>query len=244
MKKSVLLSLILAANLAWADGSHWGYDGDLSPENWGTMEDAKTCSSGQKQSPIDILNSVEDQKLPAISFNYGAGHLTNIVDNGHSLQFNFQKGNHITYNDKEYTLVQFHAHEDAEHTIEGVRYPLELHFVHQAEDGSILVIAVFVKEGADNSYFEKLSAFKDLAKAGSLDTDIAFNPEELYPTDKAYYTYSGSLTTPPCSEPVTWILFKQPITMSVAEIEDIAKHLPKHNNRPIQPLNDRVISNN
>ncbi|WP_144340432.1 carbonic anhydrase family protein, partial [Snodgrassella alvi] len=122
--------------------------------------------------------------------------------------------------------------------------PLELHFVHQAADHSNLVVAVFVQEGQQNSYFEKLSVFKKLAKNGSENTDIIFNPEHLYPHNHSYYRYTGSLTTPPCSEPVTWILFRQPITLSKAEIAEIAKYLPKNNNRPVQPLNNRIIENN
>ncbi|WP_415325517.1 carbonic anhydrase family protein [Chryseobacterium sp. MMS23-Vi53] len=98
-----------------------------------------------------------------------------------------------------------------------------------------------VKEGEENSYFEKLNVFKSLAKNGKEDTNITFNPEKMYPKNKSYYQYSGSLTTPPCSDNVTWIVFKNPINMSENEIKDIAKHLPKNNNRPIQPLNDRKI---
>ena len=210
----------------------------------GKIADAQTCSTGKTQSPIDIFDSKTNHKLPPLKFDYRHADIKQIVDNGHSLQFNFDSNSNLTYNNKTYTLVQFHAHEPAEHTINGIRYPLELHFVHQAADHSNLVVAVFVQEGQQNSYFEKLSVFKKLAKNGSENTDILFNPEHLYPHNHSYYRYTGSLTTPPCSEPVTWILFRQPITLSKAEIAEIAQYLPKNNNRPVQPLNNRIIENN
>lgn len=245
MRKSIL-GLCLTLGLAGSAmaQTHWGYQGDYAPENWGKMSDAQTCSTGKTQSPIDIFDSRTNHKLPPLKFDYRHADIKQIVDNGHSLQFNFDSNSHLTYNNKTYTLVQFHAHEPAEHTINGIRYPLELHFVHQAADHSNLVVAVFVQEGQQNSYFEKLSVFKKLAKNGSENTDILFNPEHLYPHNHSYYRYTGSLTTPPCSEPVTWILFRQPITLSIAEIAEIAQYLPKNNNRPVQPLNNRIIENN
>lgn len=245
MKKSIL-GLCLTLGLAGSAmaQTHWGYQGDYAPENWGKMSDAQTCSTGKTQSPIDIFDSKTNHKLPPLKFDYRHADIKQIVDNGHSLQFNFDSNSNLTYNNKTYTLVQFHAHEPAEHTINGIRYPLELHFVHQATDHSNLVVAVFVQEGQQNSYFEKLSVFKKLAKNGSENTDIIFNPEHLYPHNHSYYRYTGSLTTPPCSEPVTWILFRQPITLSKAEIAEIAQYLPKNNNRPVQPLNNRIIENN
>ncbi|PIT23930.1 hypothetical protein BGI37_11320 [Snodgrassella alvi] len=246
MKKSIIVlcfSLSLTTS-AIAEHAHWGYQGDHAPENWGKMANAQTCTTGKNQSPIDIFASKTNQKLPKLKFNYRHATIKQIVDNGHTLQFNFDPNSGLTYNNKTYTLVQFHAHKAAEHTINGVRYPLELHFVHQAADHSKLVIAVFVQEGKANLYFEKLAAFKKLAKNSSENTNILFNPEHLYPHKHNYYRYAGSLTTPPCSEPVTWILFRQPITLPKAEIEAISYYLPKNNYRPIQPLNNRIIENN
>ena len=244
MKKNILLALLCSTSIVWAHDDHWGYEGDLAPQNWGTMNNAHLCSIGQRQSPIDIFDSVADQKLPLIHFHYNPSYITKIVDNGHSLQFNVKQGSTITYNNKVYTLMQFHVHEPAEHTIDGIRYPLELHFVHQAKDGSTLVMAVLVKEGLTNSYFEKLSLYRNLAKAESADVEITLNPENLLPQDKTYYTYQGSLTTPPCTESVIWIVFKQPITMSPTQIQSLALHLPKNNNRPLQPLNGRIVTHN
>lgn len=245
MKKIIYIATFLAmCSTVNAQEHQWGYEGNKSPEHWGETEEGKQCGKGQFQSPINITGYQKDKKLPNITFNYNDGDVKKITDNGHSLQFDFKDGSSISYNGKTYNLVQFHAHEESEHTVDGVRYPLELHFVHKAVDGSILVIGVFVKDGNENSYFEHLKMFKTLAKEGSEGVDIPFNPEKMYPKDKSYYNYMGSLTTPPCTENVTWIVFKNPITMSDNEIKDIAKHLPKNNNRPIQPLDGRKIKNN
>lgn len=246
MKKIILvlcLSLALTTS-AMAEHAHWGYQGDNAPENWGKIADAHTCATGKTQSPIDIFASRTNQKLPKLKFNYRHANINKIANHGHSLHFYFGSNSTLTYNNTVYTLVQLHAHEPAEHTINGVRYPLELHFVHQAADHSHLVVTVFAEESKENSYFEKMAILKQLAKNGNQNTNISFNPEQLYPHNRSYYRYTGSLTTPPCSESVTWILFRQPITLSKAEIEDISHYLAKNNNRPIQPLNNRIIENN
>lgn len=244
MKKTCLFLSILAATIGFSQNHHWGYEGDSSPEHWGEFEEGKQCGIGKFQSPINISQSKFKKDLSPILFNYGSGEIEDIEDNGHSLQFDFKSGSSITYNKKVYSLVQFHAHEESEHTVDRVRYPLELHFVHKANDGSVLVIGVLVKEGDINSYFEKLEVFKSLKGFEKIDTSIKFNPENLYPKNKSYFTYLGSLTTPPCTENVTWIIFKNPITMTNEEIDEIKYHLPKTNNRPLQPLNGRSIFNN
>ncbi len=244
MKKFILGLGVLSAGLTSAQHSDWGYTGDTAPEKWGYIQGAEKCGQSKSQSPINIVNTKVklNGKLPAPKFNYSLGDVKDIVDNGHSLQFDFKEGSYMEFEGTKYMLIQFHAHEESEHTIDGVRYPLELHFVHKSAAGKIIVVGVMVKEGEENSYFEKLKVFKSLAKNAKEDTDIAFDPEKMYPTNKAYYTYEGSLTTPPCSDQVTWIVFKNPITMTEGEIEDVAKHLPKSNNRPVQPINGRVVN--
>ncbi|TWP23335.1 carbonic anhydrase family protein [Apibacter muscae] len=244
MKKLLILVGILSFSFSNSQEHHWGYEGSESPEHWGEIKGNEQCGKGKYQSPIDIYKSTKNKKLPKLKFQYGSGEIEKIEDNGHSLQFDFKEGSSINFNGQDFTLAQFHAHEESEHTIDGVRYPLELHFVHRSMDGKVLVIGVMVKEGDENSYFERLKVFKNLGKEQNQEVHVSFNPEKLYPKDKTFYTYIGSLTTPPCAENVTWIIFKNPILMSEHEIEDIAKHLPKSNNRPIQPLNGRRVENN
>ncbi|MCS3532626.1 carbonic anhydrase [Chryseobacterium sp. JUb7] len=243
MKKILISAGLFSTIFTLAQQPHWSYDGKESPEHWSEIKGNEKCGQSKTQSPINIvtLKTKVDKNLGKLNFNYSTGDVKDIEDNGHSLQFDFKDGSFINYGGKKYTLMQFHAHEESEHTINGMRYPLELHFVHKAADGSVLVIGVMVKEGQENSYFEKLKVFKNLAKNSKEESDIVFNPEKMYPKNKGYYTYFGSLTTPPCSDNVTWIVFKNPIDMTEEEIEEISKHLPKSNNRPLQPLNGRKV---
>ncbi|WP_161042399.1 carbonic anhydrase [Elizabethkingia anophelis] len=242
MKKIFFAVYLLIGVFGYAQ-QHWSYQGEDAPEHWGKIKGNEKCNEKGNQSPINIVISqvINNNSLPNTEYHYKDADIKNIEDNGHSLQFNFNKDGFIKYHAKTYELIQFHAHEESEHTIDGMRYPLELHFVHKAIDGSILVVGVMVKDGMENSYFEKLSVFKAIAKNNKENTDIIFNPEKMYPVNKAYYMYTGSLTIPPCSENVIWILFKNPITMTVDEIESIAKYLPKNNNRPVQPLSARIV---
>ena len=242
MKKILFAVSLLVYGLGYPQ-KQWSYQGDGAPEHWDEIPGNEKCGERDSQSPVNIIVSrVKNMNaLPNLEFHYDAADIKNIEDNGHSLQFDFKQGSFIRYGSRNYELIQFHAHEESEHTIDGMRYPLELHFVHKAADGEVLVIGVMVKEGRENSYFERLSVFRAIAKNSKEDTDIIFNPEKMYPANKAYYTYTGSLTTPPCSDHVTWIVLKDPITMTEEEITSIAKYLPKSNNRPIQSLNGRVV---
>lgn len=243
MKKTIVLICACLAQLGFAQEKHWGYEGMVGPEYWATLHGGEECGMSRSQSPIDV-NTTEvkkDKKIKKVIFKYADSRIQSIEDNGHSIQFDFADGGHIIYDTITYDLVQFHAHEKSEHTIDGMFYPLELHFVHQSEDGRLLVIAVLVKEGEENKYFNKLNEIKGLAKNGHISTSIPFNPQKLYPKKKTFYTYLGSLTTPPCSDNVTWIIFKDPITMQKKDIEELGEHLPKSNARPVQPLNGRVV---
>ncbi|MYY25986.1 carbonic anhydrase [Elizabethkingia anophelis] len=245
MKRLFFLSYFLVCSFIFAQ-NHWGYEGIEAPKYWGDMPENIKCNEKGNQSPIDIVISQvrNDTSLPDIKFHYNHADVNNIEDNGHSLQFNFRKRRYIQYYGKKYELIQFHAHEESEHTVNGFRYPLEMHFVHKAIDGEILVVAVFFKVGIENSYFEKLNVFKTIARNGKASTNIRFNPEKIYPENKVYYTYLGSLTTPPCSDHVRWIVFKNPVEMTEDEIKSISKHLPKNNNRPVQPLMNRIVRGN
>ncbi len=243
MRKIIFIIGLLAIGMA-SGQQHWGYDGTESPDHWSDIAGNEKCGKSKIQSPINIVTSkvISGKGLKKIGFNYLNSDIKDIDDNGHTLQFDFKEGSYVIYENKKYYLLQFHAHEESEHKIDGIRYPLELHFVHKALDGSILVLSTMVKEGRENSYFEKLKVFKNLAAKQKENTDIVFNPEKLYPKNKSYYRYTGSLTTPPCTDNVEWIVFKNPIEMTEDEIEEIAEHLPKNNNRPIQPINDRKVS--
>lgn len=221
-------------------GPHWGYEGEHGPEHWGGMsKDFEACSHGKQQSPIDISLAVEED-LGDITFNYKPGKL-NILNNGHTIQANYDEGSSITLNGAEYSLLQFHFHGPSEHTVGGKSFDIEAHFVHKNKDGKLAVVGVLIEEGKENAAYAPVS--KNLPKkAGKVETikGASINAQELLPQGKTYYTYPGSLTTPPCSEAVTWLVLKEPIQMSKAQIDALKKVMGK-NNRPVQPLHEREV---
>ncbi|MBI5234429.1 MAG: carbonic anhydrase [Deltaproteobacteria bacterium] len=220
-------------------GPHWTYEGHEGPEHWGALSpDFKACSEGSNQSPIDIqgqaLSDLED-----ITFIYNASK-GSIVNNGHTIQVNCDKGSSIKVNGKTYELLQFHFHGPSEHTINGKSFDLELHLVHKNVDGELAVIGVMIEKGAHNNGLDEIWG-KFPQEAGEKEAlDQPIDIAAVMPRSKTYITYQGSLTTPPCTEGVAWFVLKTPIQMSGEQLEEFA-HIIKKNNRPVQPLNNRKI---
>ncbi|MBZ0220715.1 MAG: carbonic anhydrase family protein [Candidatus Methylomirabilis sp.] len=230
-----------SAGLMAADkhGPHWSYEGEHGPEHWGHMsKEFQACSEGKTQSPIDLSNAAPEA-LSKIEFKYGSSKL-NIVNNGHTVQVNYDGGSSIAVDGSEYGLVQFHFHTPSEHTVDGKSYGNEIHLVHKNGKGQLAVVGVLIEEGSENPAYSAI--WSNLpAKAGEKKSvEASINAGELIPSESGYFTYSGSLTTPPCSESVKWIVLKKPIQMSAAQIKEISDIMSK-NNRPVQPLNERVL---
>ncbi len=221
---------------------HWTYEGEEGPDHWGElMADYETCSTGTHQSPIDIV-APTSESLTDIAFNYEPTDLV-IKNNGHTIQVDYAEGSSITVDGTEYMLKQFHFHHPSEHTIAGVIYPMEMHLVHADADGNLAVVGVLIKEGAaDNDAFA--SVWANLPAEEMEPTSIDYetvDAAELLPTDHSYDTYSGSLTTPPCSENVKWLVLTTPIELSVEQISAFTD-IFELNARPVQPLNDRSVT--
>jgi carbonic anhydrase len=233
---TLLLVLVLPAATQAGEhgGAHWSYAGAEGPEHWGGV-----CHSGKAQSPIDIDHLVE-RDLPSLDFHYGAGGYR-VVNNGHAVQVDFKPGSTITVDGKPFTLKQAHFHAPSENTIDGKRYPLEAHLVHADAHGQLAVVAVMFEDGAANPWLEAISASVP-AKAHT-ETDLArpIEAASLLPTELDYYRFSGSLTTPPCTEGVRWLVLKHPVTANALEVEHLHAALGFDNNRPLQGLNDRVV---
>jgi len=220
---------------------HWTYEkGPKGPENWKNLCDAFADCGGKNQSPIDIITaSVQsDQKLTAPQFKYGTTH-AHIVHNGHTIQFNVEGDHSVQLNGKDYKLLQFHYHAPSEHTIDGKQFPLEVHFVHKHSDDDLAVIGILFAEGAENPF---LTQFLDKfpRQKGQYDADQSIDLLRLFPDNKSYYHYKGSLTTPPCSEIVHWYVLKHPVEASKEQLDQFAKIL-NNNYRPVQALNDRQV---
>ena len=241
--------LVAAASMATAglllaeEQHHWGYQGTTGPSHWGAMEhEYAACGTGKTQSPIDIEESAAKKSdLPAIAFDYKPSPLK-IVDNGHTVQVIYAPGSSITVAGKQYELVQFHFHKPSEEKINGKPSDMVVHLVHRDRDGKLAVVAVLLQAGASNSLIETL--WKNVPKEKEKETDVQgvqVNAADLLPANKAaYYTFMGSLTTPPCSEGVTWFVHKARTTISKDELASFAK-LYSMNARPTQAVNGREI---
>jgi carbonic anhydrase len=218
----------------------WDYGKKHGPSHWGELKpEFGTCQSGHHQSPIDIKKT-EKVELPPIQFQYAASPLR-IVDNGHTIQVGYEPGSSIRVGDREYALKQFHFHQPSEERINGRRHGMSLHLVHADAGGQLAVVAVLLDAGAENALVRRL--WDNLPKEEGKETrrdDLAINAADLLPSERGYYTFDGSLTTPPCTENVTWLVLKQPVTLTTGEIAQFAKRYPD-DARPTQPLHDRVV---
>ncbi|MGR5231310.1 carbonic anhydrase [Vibrio rotiferianus] len=229
------LSLVLAGT---ANAANWGYEGEHGPAHWG--EFASECAKGQNQSPINIDSTIE-AKLAKLQFNYD-GKVISLLNNGHTLQTSLEGNNTLKVDGKDFTLKQFHFHTPSENHVDGKEYPLEAHFVHSDEDGNLAVVAVFFKVGEANPALAKLlQNIPD--KEQNVAIKAAFDADALIPMDKEYYRFNGSLTTPPCSEGVRWLVLKEAQSISPEQVKEFAKVMGA-NNRPIQALNARMVLEN
>lgn len=243
MRKSVTLALTLAAAgtaLAVEHPPHWGYSGDISPAHWGDLDSHfALCKSGKNQSPVDLTHIVDSQ-LPPIGFHYSAGG-SDEVNNGHTVQINYDKGSSITLDGHDYALKQFHFHTPSENHINGKAYPMEAHLVHADADGNLAVIAVMFEEGGENAALAKAWSVLPDHVDQSVHLPVKASAEDLLPKNRSYYRFNGSLTTPPCTEGVVWLVMKQPVTASAEQISMFSKLMGHPNNRPIQSLNARLV---
>lgn len=219
---------------------HWGYTGEAGPENWSKLDPKfEMCALGRNQSPVDLRGFVEAD-LKALKLAYKAG-AADIVNNGHTVQVDYAPGSMLTVNGRTFELKQFHFHAPSENHISGRPYALEAHLVHADRDGNLAVVAVMFNEGKANPLLAKLwekmpskAGEKAMAPAGLSVTGIL-------PAKRDYYRFNGSLTTPPCSEGVWWLVMKQPMSASKTQVEKFSKTMGFANNRPVQPLNARAV---
>lgn len=218
---------------------HWDYKGDYGPAAWGQMKpEFAKCMLGQRQSPIDIRSGIQ-VKLPPIEFDYRPTGFS-VIDNGHTVQVNLPGGNAITVNGRRYDLLQFHFHRPSEERINGRQYDMVAHLVHKDPEGRLAVVAVLLDRGAEQSVVQAVWNALPLEKNEEVPAPSAIDLNQLLPDDRRYYTFMGSLTTPPCTEGVLWLVLKQPVPVSTPQI-DIFSRLYPMNARPVQPVQGRLI---
>ncbi|MCE0494911.1 carbonic anhydrase [Vibrio salinus] len=238
--KKILLALTVSAFIGGtAQASGWGYEGEHGPDHWGSV--SKTCAEGVNQSPIDVAKVAKAQLKP-LKFHY-TGKVTDLTNNGHSLQATVTGDNTLTIDGDVFELKQFHFHTPSENLINHHQYPLEAHFVHADKNGNLAVVAVMYEMGDKNSELDKLtSSLPTVHKTQKL--TAPFDVSDMLPANvDKYYRFNGSLTTPPCSEGVRWFVIKQTGTLS-AEQEKALKGMMGHNNRPVQKRNARLVVEN
>jgi carbonic anhydrase len=235
---AIVLALCSFGVALAAEGVRWSYSGDTGPEHWGELSpDYAACSKGLEQSPIDIPASTP-LDTSGIAFSYQPSALT-ILNNGHTIQANYDKGSSISFHGTTYELVQFHLHAVSEHTIDGQHDPLEIHFVHRSAEGKLAVVGVMLETGAENPAY--IPVFQNLPPAESEPAAVAgvtVDASQMLPAQREYWTYPGSLTTPPCSEGVTWLVMNTPVQVSGGQIAAFTS-IYASNSRPVQPLNSR-----
>ena len=228
---------------------HWGYSGHEGPERWGDLSsDFALCREGVEQSPIDLTGAVpiEDAGIQrrlgteVLTFEQRA-RVMDLVDNGHTIQITNDAPVTLDLGGVHYELVQFHFHAPSEHTIDGEHAPLEAHMVHKSADGELAVIGVLVEEGEYDSLWDPIiGALPDRPGDDRHLEDLDLDMSELHPLPNRYFRYRGSLTTPPCSEGVEWIVMAEKRQISPEQMSAMVSHL-HNNNRPVQPLGDRQI---
>jgi len=230
--------------------AEWGYQGALGPSKWSELAPAYTaCSASKQQSPVDLSQTSSENGVPW-TLNYKPSalkiahheHVTDILDNGHTIQVTVDEGSSLVTGQGTYQLKQFHFHTPSEHTVGGKPFPMEAHFVHQSSAGGFAVVSVLFNEGEANQNLATLIANFPQKKGDShFLPEVRLDLRTHLPASNAAYYYSGSFTTPPCTENVEWLVFQTPLTASAAQLEAFAGRL-NHNNRPVQPMNERSVA--
>ncbi len=248
--KKILVVTVIAASLvgctsvpvgdAKQEGTtHWTYSGEEGPENWAKLAPEFGACAGKNQSPINLTNFIEANLKP-IKFSYQVGG-NEILNNGHTVQVNYAAGSSISVDDIQFDLKQFHFHAPSENHINGKSYTMEAHLVHADKDGNLVVVALMFKEGVENKVLAKIwpSIPKNAGEKNALPSPFAV--AQLLPSNRDYYRFNGSLTTPPCTEGVRWLVIKQPVSASKEQVEAFSHVMHHSNNRPVQAVNARPV---
>lgn len=227
------------------DIAHWSYEaGEHGPQRWGDLAaEFATCSSGEQQSPIDIPAAIAPGPLRALRFDYAPGPAT-LLDNGHTVQVDLTEGaNVLSIADEAYELLQFHFHARSEHAVAGQHWPLEVHLVHRSSAGELAVLGVFFDTGAPHQALSPV--FDHMATASADHTPLTqdLDPTVLLPPDTDGWTYSGSLTTPPCTEGVRWHVLSTPLEISPQQLESFTTH-HELSRRPLMANTSTIASGN
>lgn len=222
-----------------ARGTHWTYDGESGPGNWSRINvDWGKCSTGTRQSPIDLRDGIKVD-LEQITFDYHQSSFSE-VDNGHTIMATLGGGNFITVNNQTYELQQFHFHRPSEEKIAGKGTEMVMHLVHKSAEGKLAVVAVLLERGKAHPLIQTVWNNLPLEKLESVAPTVVLDLMEALPARRDYFTFMGSLSEPPCAEGVLYIVMKQTMQASPAQMALFSRLYP-YNARPVQPTNGRVV---
>jgi carbonic anhydrase len=242
--------VLLSCGAGNTEPPHWGYGNDGGPSTWSELSpDFAACGTGRAQSPVDLRSSVAVAPAEAVDFDYRPSSLriarnTHVVDalnNGHTVQIDIDDDSELAVGPTRYQLLQYHFHAPSEHTVDGRHFPMEFHLVHKSDSGEIAVLGLFVEEGEANPAFDSILAHLPEKHGERVHQEnVEIDPSDLVPAEHHWYRYSGSLTTPPCSEGVNWFVVADPIPLSAQQIAAFTT-LYEGNARPLQQLNGRSV---
>jgi len=219
--------------------NQWSYEGETGPQRWGKLNPAwAKCDSGTRQSPIDIRDGIRVDLEPVL-FDYRPSNF-HVLNNGHTVQVNLEQGNRFTLTGRTYELQQFHFHRPSEEKVDGRSFDMVVHLVHKDDEGRLAVVAVLIESGTPHPGIQTVWNNLPLEKHEPLIPIITFDPAQMLPQRRDYYTFMGSLTEPPCTEGVLWIVMKEPIKASPHQLDIFARLYPM-NARPVQALSGRMI---
>lgn len=242
LKRRKFLALLLALPACAStqgEEPHWSYDGEGGPEHWAELSPEFATCSGKNQSPVNLTDFVEADLEP-LQIDYRPGG-RELVNNGHTIQVDYAPGSWLLVDDTRFELKQFHFHVPSENQIDGKIFAMEAHLVHADPDGNLAVLAILYDEGPASpglaTFWSKIPPEKDQRVTLTTAVDAA----KLLPKSHDYYRFNGSLTTPPCSEGVRWLVLKEPATASPGQVESLLHVLHHPNNRPVQPIHARPV---
>ncbi len=220
--------------------THWSYEGSEGPDEWASLDsEYGLCETGREQSPVNITGATSGKFPPAMLF-YTPENLT-LTNNGHAIEVELHEPqSSMSIAGKTYGLAQFHVHTPAEEKVDGQSFAASIHLVHLTDEGDAAVLGLLAEPGPENPVIAKLIERMPLDPEETAEVEGDADLTELIPNDTEAFRYKGSLTTPPCTEGITWTVFKQPITMSPEQLEAFTEAHPG-NARPVQPLNGREI---
>jgi carbonic anhydrase len=239
----ISLTLISINSLHAAESeAHWSYTGDDGPDHWSELSDNYAlCREGMNQSPVNLVADFS-VGLPELVFEYHGTPLDE-TNNGHTIMLKVTPGNYLEVPERNqrYQLLQGHFHSPSEHTIDGEHFAMEIHLVHSNEEGHLAVVGVMVEEGEEDPMLNRIWSFMPERVGESTQSPLTVFEAGVLPPTRNYFSYAGSLTTPPCSEGIAWVVLRDPLTASAEQIARFKERVGPSTNRPVQPQNARVI---